>query len=724
MANNSDDNGLSEDEKEHLKDVVNNINKDIEMPPYDNSSGSGYSREYKEFRKDENDSQELSRYEKFCYKSASILSLKADESAREKLNPAIKLMQWEITPGMVLSATTIAGILSMLAWFMMFGVSMATGFPPFPLVVIGILAPLGATVYIYYLPVFAAKNKVIRSSGEMILSILYMVIYMRSSANLEGAIRFAALNLDGPISTDLKRVLWDVESGQFNSIDESLQSYTERWKDYNKDYIQSINLLRAALHESNPTRKDELLKDSIDSILDGTKEKMKHYAQNLETPVMIINAIGALLPVLGMIMLPLVSAFLGGAISPMLLLVLFNIMLPSFLWVFMQKTLSSRPPTVSSKPADEEHLPKRGNFQLEVIGKEFDLPAWPVGLLIFLLIGAYGLISYALFPHFYPLSDSVSASSAPSYLLSEGEIDPFMTLLRSMSITFGLGMGIGVTKYIGNQSRKKAEDEIREIEQQFPNALFELGNKVSGGTPIELALEEAADSADDLRISNLFQKTSDNVKNLGMTFEEAVFDENYGSLQYYPSKTIQTVMRAIQTSSEKGTKMASEAMLTISRYLKNIHDTQEQLNDLMDETTTTIQMLAYMLAPVISAVAVGMSQTIITALYQLGQSFQQTTENLPDTGGAGGGLAGPAGPDLISDLDQAIPPEALQFVVGIYLIQLLYILGVFYTKITQGEDQTYKNITMGKIMMSGLLLYTIGVTIVSLLFGNMVSGLV
>jgi hypothetical protein len=180
-------------------------------------------------------------------------------------------------------------------------------------------------------------------------------------------------------------------------------------------------------------------------------------------------------------------------------------------------------------------------------------------------------------------------------------------------------------------------------------------------------------------------------------------------------------MRAVQTSSEKGTKMAAEAMITISRYLENIHDTQEQLNDLMDDTTTTLQMLAYMLAPIISAVAVGMSQTIIQALYKLGESFQQTQENLPNTGDAG--LSGPAGPSLVSDLDKAIPPEALQLVVGIYLVQLLYILGVFYNKIIEGENPTKKNLTIGKMMISGLTFYTLGVTIVSLLFGNMISGL-
>ncbi|EHK02650.1 hypothetical protein HRED_03744, partial [Candidatus Haloredivivus sp. G17] len=106
--------------------------------------------------------------------------------------------------------------------------------------------------------------------------------------------------------------------------------------------------MRAATNQPNADRQEKLLQDAIDNILDGTQEKMKHYAQSLETPVMILNAVGALLPVLGMIMLPLISAFLGGVITPLHLVIIFNILLPGFLWWFMQRTLSSRPPQLST----------------------------------------------------------------------------------------------------------------------------------------------------------------------------------------------------------------------------------------------------------------------------------------------------------------------------------------------------------------------------------------
>lgn len=719
---------MDDEEKERLNDILNDLDKEVKMPPYDTSENkNSFSRRYKEYKKEDVAAQETSSYEKLCYQMSSILGLNAGEKTREKLNPALKLLGWELTPGMVLSAAVGVGVLSFAFWILLVVLNFAVGAAfgqgggiiPFSLMAILGLIPIGAGVYTFYKPTYEAKNKVIQSSGEMILSVLYMVVYMRSSPNLEGAVRFAALNLEGPISKDLKGVLWSLEVGETKEISTALGNYTRRWKNYNKDYLESLSMLKAATNEPNPKRRERLLQDSIDNILEGTQEKMKHYAQGLETPVMILNAVGAMLPVLGMIMLPLISAFLGGVITPLHLLIVFNILLPAFLWWFMQKTLSSRPPTADTKPIGEDTLPPRGKYTFKISGNQYRVPVWPLGVVIALIFGLYGIIGYLSFPYFYPVSDGSLVSSAPAFLTSGDEMAPFAMLMRSVSIIFGIGLAIGVTKTLGNLERKKAEDKLREIESEFPNALFELGNKISGGTPIELALDEAADSTSDLEISDLFARASRNIKDMGMTFEQSIFDSEYGALQHYPSQMIRTVMKAILESSEKGTNMASTAMMTISRYLKNIHQTQERLNDLMEDTTTTIQMLAYMLAPIVSGVAVGMSQTIISALFRLSESFQTTEGSLPDSGGGMGG--GMGGGTILENLDSAIPPEMLQLVVGAYLIQLLYILGTFYMKITRGEDQTFKNLFIGKIMISGIFFYTMTVIIISLMFGGIVG---
>ncbi len=720
---------LDDDEKERVEEIMGQLDRDVEMPPYNTASSRGYSREYKQYREEEKHEREETRFEKLCKKMGGILNLKAGDGAHDKLSPPLKLLGWDVTPGMVLSASVGVGFFSFLAWILIFVANNSPSFfspgasPIIPnsILLLALTVPIGSAIYTFYKPVYAAKEKVIRSSGEMILAILYMVVYMRSSPNMEGAVRFAALNLEGPISRDLKGVLWDVEVGNYNNVHDALSYYTRRWKNYNDDFLESLQLLQAAMNEGNSERRDTLLQDAIDRILDGTQEKMKHYAQGLKTPVMILNAMGAMLPVLGMIMLPLISVFMGDTIKPIHLIFLFNIMLPGFLWWFMKRVLSSRPPSVSSTPSRQGELPDRGKYSFDIFGKKFRMKVWPIGALLFFIVSLYGITGYLSFPTFYPLgsNSTLSAATAPAVFRSGESLAPMPMLMRSLSITFGLGIGIGVTKILGNIERRNAEEHLRSIEQQFPTALFQLGNKISGGTPIELALEEAAKSTSDLEISGLFEKASRNVREMGYTFEEAIFHDRYGAIRSYPSQMIETVMRAIIESSQKGTSMAAMAMTTISRYLENIHKTQEQLNDLMEETTTTIEMLAYLLAPVVSGVAVGMSQTIITAMYKLGQSFRGAQASLP----SGGASQGPGFSGILGNLDSAIPPELLQFVVGIYLIQLLYILGTFYMKITEGENQTYRNMFIGKVLISGMFFYSITLIIVGLLFGGIVSGI-
>lgn len=714
-----------EEKQDKINEILDDLDRDVSMPPYNNQDGGqGYSRSYKDYMKDEENSQERNSYEKLCYEMANVFNMKAGEQTHKKLTPPINLLGWDITPGMVMSATVGVFLLSFMAWMMLFMINTLVlgGLIPISIMMIMMIAPMIAGAYTYYKPKYAAQSKLIESSGEMILAILYMVVYMRSSPNLEGAVRFAALNLEGPISDDLKSVLWNLEIGKYNRIDGALENYTRRWKDYNDDFLESLNLLRSAMNQPDPQRRESMLQDSIDNILDGTQEKMKHYAQNLETPVMILNAMGAMLPVLGMIMLPLISVFMGDAITPMHLFLLFNVLLPTFLFWFMKRVLSSRPPTVATKPVDDSTLPERGKYTFDVLGKTIRAPVWPLGIIIFFFFATYGIVGYLStlgagegLLLLYPAGD-FSVSQVPSiYLQSGGALDPLPMLMRSVSIIFGLGVGIGAVKTLGNLERREAEKNLSKIEDQFPNALFELGNKISGGTPVEIALQEAAEATSELEISDLFGKASENVKDMGMTFEQSIMDDRYGALRQFPSQMIRTVMKAIIESSRKGTNMASTAMLTISKYLKNIHKTQEQLNDLMEDTTTTIQMLAYLLAPVVSGVAVGMSQTIITAMTTLSKSV--TESEIGNQPGASAGLGG-----VISGFDSAIPPELLQFVVGVYLIQLLYILGSFFTKIKKGEDPTYKNLFIGKIMISGMFFYTMTLIIVGMLFGGMVGS--
>jgi len=708
---------VDEDDKEALKGIVNKLNRNIEMPPYDNHrSEEGYSRVYQKYKEEEAEEKKRSLYEEMCLKAGSVLRIESSEGVRRKLAPALNLLGWEVSPGMVLSASIGVGFASFLIWIMFFGLNMVLGLLPFSIMMMTVAVPVIAGFYTFYKPIFEAKNKAIQSSGEMILSILYMVVYVRSTPNLEGAIRFAALNLNGPISKDLKGVLWEVEVGNYNSVSDALHDYTKIWKDYNEDYLQSLQMVEAAMNDPNSDRRNEMLQDSIDSILESTQQKMKRYAKNLKMPVMVLNALGAMLPVLAMIILPLITAFMGAVVSDIHLIFMFNVMLPLGLYWFMQRLLSSRPPTTATKTTKGD-LPPRGRFKFNVMGKDIYIRTWIIGALVFLIFSFYGLAGYLSFPHFYPVGNQTDISAAPAIIQGENGLSPFPMLLRSVAITYGLGIAIGVSKVLGNKERKKAEEELESIEQQFPQALFQLGNNIAGGTPIEVALKESAEDTDQLEISGLFDKTSKNVRSMGMTFEQALFNPTHGALKKYPSKMIETVMKAVLKSSQKGTKMAAMAMMTISRYLENIQQTQETLNDLLEDTTSTITMLAYLLAPVVSGVAVGMSQTITTAMYQISEQFAEVDSM------QGQGQSSFMSSGLGTNIEGIIPPEVLQFVVGLYLIQLLHILGTFYVKITHGENPTYKNLYIGKLLIVGMTFYTIVLVAISLIFGGLISSI-
>ena len=68
------------------------------------------------------------------------------------------------------------------------------------------------------IPDFMANIWRMKSSNQMVLCIFYVVTYMRHTSNLELAIEFASEHLAPPLSLDLRKVIWDVESGRFEAL--------------------------------------------------------------------------------------------------------------------------------------------------------------------------------------------------------------------------------------------------------------------------------------------------------------------------------------------------------------------------------------------------------------------------------------------------------------------------------------------------------------------------
>jgi len=221
------------------------------------------------------------------------------------------------------------------------------------------IKPLGS------LPEYIANSWRLKASNQMVLCIFYVVTYMRHTSNMENALEFAADHLAPPLSLDLKKVLWDVETEKYESVKESLETYLESWKKWNFEFIESFHLVESSLYEGSEDRRLNALDKSLDVILSETYEKMLHYAHNLQGPITMLHMLGIILPILGLVILPLVVSFMDG-VRWYHIAALYNVLLPVSVY-YLGKSILSRRPTGYGQTDISEDNPELKKYRNVII---------------------------------------------------------------------------------------------------------------------------------------------------------------------------------------------------------------------------------------------------------------------------------------------------------------------------------------------------------------------
>jgi hypothetical protein len=652
------------------------------------------SREYRIFRHGEK--RKLNWYEKLVRTSAKVLSIKADKRMREDLEKSIAFTGMRITPDGVMSlfVLTLIGFVIAGSVFAISGFVSGGG-----MVIMGaglMIAAFGILVGYYFLkyPINMVKTMRIRASSQVVLAILYMVISMRISPNLERALTFAASNVSGELAWDMRRLLWDIEMRKYYSADDAINEYIVKWKSENEEFSEALRLIRDSQNHP-PERSRKILDESLNIILDGTKTRMKHYVQDLKMPVMIIHMMGIVLPILGTIMAPMAAVFLSDTVGPIHFIVGYNIVLPiTILWL-IKNTLSKRPMTFSQIDLSVyPDLPKDGAYKRG----NTNIPVLPIAILVLVAMLAYPILFF---------------STNPQLLVDGRGGNTTFDLIISMFVILGIALSISAYLILTNIQRNQIQKSIQKTESQFEVAMFQLGNRISGGTPTELAVEKCIDDMKDLEIAGLFRLTLRNIRNLGMTFEDALFNRKWGSLLFYPSMLIRNVMYAVTDTARTGIRYAAESMLRIASYLRNIRETQEYIRDMLSETVSSMKFQAYFLTPMITGLIVSMTSVITLVLSKLGEYLSSMDM------GAAGGLG-----DFASafNMETNISPDVFQLIVGIYMIQMVIILGIFLTKIAEGENKISQWYNVGLMIVIGVVVYFIVAVISSSVFDELITN--
>ena len=692
-----------------------------------------YSSNYEQFKR-ENIPKRLSLYEKACNFSGKILSISPDRKSAGQMQKRIDLAHLDTTPGAVISL----GVMFMAA-FLLLGVAvwLVTGF----LIILAamILVGLLAMMAVMKMPEFFSNNWRLQSSNQMVQCIFYMAAFMRHTSNIELAVRFAAERLSPPLSLDLKKVIWDVETDKFETIKESLDDYLETWRDWNSEFIESLHLLEGSLYEPSEDKRITMIDKALNLMLEETYEKMLRYAHDLKGPVTMLYMLGLVLPILGLVILPMVASFMTSSSNPLLvagiIAVLYNVALPVVLFYLTKVTLSNRPTGYGEMDITEQ-IPSLRKYRSIVISLgSRDILISP--LMISLIVGGVllfiGLLPWAfqffvaggsealLNPdewHNVPLDFAFGFKILDYRLSSLGDVvGPYGMGAGVLSFFVTSGAGIGVAMYYMLRSRNvfKIREKAQKLEDEFASSLFNLGNRIGDGVPVEVAVGKVAVMMKGTSSADFFRLINNNITNRGMSFERAVFDPKNGAIAHFPSPVIESAMKILMESSRKGPKSASSALINVSEYIKDIHRVNQRLQDLMADIISDMKQQVGILAPAIAAIVVGITSMIIGILGSLSDQIKEISA-VSDAGQVPSGLL-----DLFGE---GIPTYYFQIIIGIYVLQIIYIMSLLITGVESGSDKLSERYTLGTNLFRGTILYTLIALTMTVVFNAIASSIV
>ncbi len=540
-----------------------------------------------------------------------------------------------------------------------------------------------------------------KSSSDLVTMILYMVIFMRQTPNIEGAVQFASDNLTSYLALDLKKLIWDTAARKYSNIKEALDDYSKRWAKSSPAFTDALFLIESSTSQETEEARLGLLDEASDRILGGTFEAMTKYATSLKEPLNTIYMIGMVLPVLGLVLAPMLMAFVSIPDFGLLLALMYDVGLPLMVYFLIRNKLLTRPsgfgaPDLSNIP----NIPKIGNFFLKLGKKKVNLSALFPAAVVFIL---FLLPVYFLYP----------------MLLVFGPTQIYI----SMFVTAAIGFSIFVYLKLSVMQLKETEEELNEIEASFGVAMSQMSSFLAQGYPPEATLVKVQENMKGTPVADFFDVTVNNIRKLGMSLKDAFFNAINGSTRFFPSPLILASTKIFLSSASKSVKNASVATLYVSKHLANLRRIEEQVRSLLEEVTSGMRVEVGLISPAMAGIVVGLTTLIGTVLTSLSGSINSIQSAASSSSSSSVSSVVPFAFSLFNLSGGAIPLYTFQIIIGVYLVSLSMIIGYAVSTISQPGDRILMRDTMASMLLISLIIYILVAFIVTLVFAS-VGGLV
>jgi len=545
--------------------------------------------------------------------------------------------------------------------------------------------PLAALQFLSEYPKSKARQMKIHSLGDIPEVLSYIVMYLKLIPNLEDGIRFAARESSTSLGKDLRKLLWDLEIRVYRSIDDAITAFANLWGKWSDYLKRALHLLRSAVREKSESERTITLDRSLDIVLDGTKSTMLSFANKLHQPTLVIYSIGVMIPLALIAMTPAIS-MVGPRLTLSHIFLLYDILLPLVMFLYIHKILLSRPatfnpPVIPASHPDVEKINKKENLVMALIaGFIVSLPG----------------IFFLLLP-FFPIKGGIFAFFVKP--AEEGGINAFFPV--TLFLLWGIATSVSLYCLKTYVPYKKIRDEIKEMENEFSDSLYVLGKRITEGKPAEEAFQYASNTLKGSKMGDVFSRTAFNLTSMRTSTKNALFDEKFGSLRHVYSDRIRAIMRLFVEGVKKSYEAAGVAIVKIADHLKQLQEVEKGIKNSLGVLTSTLRSTACIFAPLIAGVTLGITKLITSVLEGI---------NWGEIENATAGNA-----DIWSGISKPVTqsPEYFVLVVGIYIIQLIFLLTRFANGIDEGDDKIEYMYTLGKSMPTAVAFFST-VTIISM----------
>ncbi|WP_137283356.1 type II secretion system protein [Halorussus salinisoli] len=401
-------------------------------------------------------------------------------------------------------------------------------------------------------PIAVATARRTAALGAAPALVARAVLRMRVEPASERAAAFAARGqgrLAADLSEHVRQAAGTPRSG--------LAAFGAAWADWNPPLRRAALLVESAA-DAPAGERGATLDRAMEAMLDGTRDRMAAFAEQVRGPTTALYAFGVLLPLALVAVLP-AARVAGLPLSIPVLVVLYDLLLPAMLvgagaWLLVRRPAAFPPPEVSR---DHPDVPDR---------------RWPT-----------------------------AAVGAGAGLVAVVATGPFPAWTRWPAV---VGAVVGSALVVRFRPVKRVRDDARAVEANLTDALYLVGRRVSDGAAVESAIEEAAPEVAG-RTGEMLAEAAGVQRRLRVSVCEA-FLGDYGALADVPSPQARSVAALLAIVAREG-RPAGRAVVSMADHVDDLQRVEREARREPASVTGTLRNTAGVFGPLVGGATVALA---------------------------------------------------------------------------------------------------------------------